>query len=576
MTSGFTLQLGLLVALCALTARPLGHYLVRVYAGEATGMQRLLGPLERAIYRTGRIDPQRDMSWGQYAWAFAVFHLGGIALAWVLLQLQPWLPFNAAHLPAQSWHLALNTAVSFVTNTNWQSYAGELSLSNAEQLVALTPQNFLSPAAGLALAVALARGLGRSEVRGLGNFWADLVRGTLYVMLPLSLVLALVLVSQGVVQTLAPQVTVPLLQATSDGQGHAIASQVVPLGPVASQVAIRQLGTNGGGFFNANSAHPFENPTALSNLLQMWAMVIVSIALCFAYGKWVGQPRQGRVLLAVMVALFALALAGLVAAESTNNPLLAGLGSNSAGFFEGKESRFGPGASALWATITTATSTGAVNAMHDSLSPLGGMVAMTLMQLGEVVFGGVGSGLAGMVVFAVVAVFMAGLMVGRTPEYLAKKIEVRDMQWATLAVVLPSLAVLAGTGVFVMADVGRAGMLEQGPHGLSEVLYAFSSAANNNGSAFAGLTVDNPPLNLALAAAMLVGRLGVGVAVLALAGSLVAKPKVAVTAGTLPTHGPLFAALLLAVVVLVGALTFLPVLALGPLAEQLAPLGGAL
>jgi K+-transporting ATPase ATPase A chain len=472
--------------------------------------------------------------------------------------------------------LAFNTAASFVTNTNWQSYSGETTLSYLTQMFGLTVQNFLSAATGMAVLAALARGFARHSARTIGNFWADLTRGTLYILLPLALLLALLLVSQGVVQTLHAAQAATLLQPTSDASGHQVVQQVLALGPAASQVAIKQLGTNGGGFFNVNSAHPFENPTPLSNFLEVLAILMIPAALCYTFGRMVGNTRQGWAILAAMMVIFVLLLGAASWAEQQGNPALARLGVDQAanplqpgGNMEGKEARFGIADSALWATATTAASSGSVNTMHDSLTPLGGMVAMGLMQLGEVVFGGVGSGLYGMLAFVIVAVFVAGLMVGRTPEYLGKKIETYEMKMAALIILIPPILVLTGTALAVAMPAGRAAIFNPGPHGFSEVLYAFSSAGNNNGSAFAGLNASTPFYNVALGIVMLLARYWLIIPVMAMAGSLVAKKRVPVSAGTLPTDRPLFVGWLIGVVVIVGALSFLPALALGPLVEQL-------
>ena len=489
--------------------------------------------------------------------------------------------FNPESLPAVSSDSSFNTAVSFVTNTNWQGYSGEATLSYLTQMLALTVQNFVSAAAGMAVLVALIRGFTRCTAETIGNFWVDLVRGILYILLPLSLVLSFVLVSQGVVQTLSPYCEVTLCEPTIDANGHPATAQRIAVGPAASQVAIKQLGTNGGGFFNANSAHPFENPTPLSNFLELLAILLIPAALCYTFGELVGDRRQGWAMLAAMGLLLAPLLVVATVSEQAGNPVLAQLGVNQSasadqpgGNMEGKETRFGIVNSTLWSGATTAASNGSVNAMHDSFTPLGGLVAMWLMQLGEVVFGGVGSGLYGMLVFALVTVFIAGLMVGRTPEYLGKKIGAFEMKMAVLVILLPCAMTLVGTAVSVLASSGRAAIFNPGPHGLSEVLYAFSSAANNNGSAFAGLSANTPYYNGLLALAMLIGRFWVMLPVLAIAGSLALKKSVPIGPGTLPTHTPLFILLLIAVVVIVGALSFFPALALGPIAEQLTLMAG--
>lgn len=576
MTSGAFVQFGIYLALLLLWVKPLGAYMARVYQGQRTLLGRVLGPLERLIYRAAGIHPEEEMGWKAYAGAVLLFSALGLLVVFAMQEIQPLLPLNPQHLGPVAPDSAFNTAVSFATNTNWQGYGGETTMSYLTQMLGLTVQNFVSAATGMAVLAALARGLARSGARTLGNFWVDLTRGSLYILLPLALVLALALISQGVVQTLAPYQAALLLDPTVDVQGQPVHQQLLALGPAASQVAIKQLGTNGGGFFSANSAHPFENPTPLSNLLELLAILLIPAALCYTFGRLVGDTRQGWALLAVMTVLFVVMAGVAVWAEQGGNPALAALGVDqrasvlqAGGNMEGKEVRFGPALSALWAVATTAASNGSVNSMHDSYTPLGGLVPLVLMQLGEVVFGGVGSGLYGMVAFVVIAVFVAGLMVGRTPEYLGKKLETHEMKMAALIVLIPVALALLGTAVAVVAPAGIAGIHNAGPHGFSEVLYAFSSAGNNNGSALAGLQANTPFYNIALALVMLAGRFGLLVPVLALAGALAAKKKVPPSGGTLPTHTPLFAAWLLAVVVIVGALSFLPALALGPIVEQL-------
>ena len=540
---------------------PLGRFMARVLEGERTWLHALLGPLERLMYRAAGVDPQAEMRWSSYAGALLVFNLAGLLVVYALQRAQEALLLNPDGLAAVTPDLALNTAISFASNTNWQAYSGETTLSYAVQMLGLTVQNFVSAATGIAVLVALIRGLTRRQNPGVGNFWADLTRSTLYILLPLSLVLAMVLVALGVVQTFDGAATV----ATLEG-----GTQTIALGPAASQVAIKQLGTNGGGFFGVNSAHPLENPTPISNFIECLAILLIPAGLCHTFGKLVKDARQGWALLAAMTVVFVGLLAVCVWAELAGNPVLTAMGVDAApGNLEGKEVRFGAASSALWATATTAASNGSVNAMHDSFTPLGGLVPMWLMQLGEVIFGGVGSGLYGMLVFAVIAVFIAGLMVGRTPEYLGKKIEAFEMKMAALVVLLPPIVVLLGTAVAVRADAGLAAIANPGAHGFSEVLYAYSSAGNNNGSAFGGLGVNTPFYNLTLGLAMLLARYGVIVPVLALAGSLAMKKQIPPGAGTLPTHTPLFIALLIGTVVLVGALTFVPALALGPVAEHL-------
>ena len=569
-------QGGLYVALLILLAWPLGSFMARLYEGTRTILDPVLGPFERLLYRLAGVKPEVEMTWTAYAGAMLVFNLLGLLAVYAIQRFQHVLPLNPQALGAVSPDLSFSTAVSFATNTNWQSYGGETTMSYLTQMLALTVQNFVSAATGMAVLVALIRGLARKRAETIGNFWIDMVRSTLYVLLPLSLVLAVFLVSQGVVQTFSPSQTVTLVESTRDADGKPVMEQTIAIGPAASQVAIKQLGTNGGGFFNVNSAHPLENPTALSNLAEVISILLIPAALCFTFGRMVGDQRQGVAVLAAMTA----ALAGFYVftawAEQSGNPIFPAIGADSAysanqpgGNMEGKEARFGIAQSSLWANATTAASNGSVNSMHDSFTPLGGMAPMVLMQLGEVIFGGVGSGLYGMLVFAIVTVFIAGLMVGRTPEYLGKKIEAFEVKMASLALLAPSVMVLLGTAIAVVTDAGRAGILNPGPHGFSEVLYAFSSAGNNNGSAFAGLSANTPFYNLLLGLAMLVGRYWIAIPVLALAGSFARKKVVAAGPGTFPTHTPLFVVLLLAMVILVGALTFLPALALGPIVEHL-------
>ena len=573
-------QLALYLIVLLVLVKPLGAYIAHVYAGTATRAQRLLGPLERLVYRAAGVRPTCEMEWKEYALALLLFNAAGFAAVYALLRLQGFLPLNPRHLGAVAPDLAFNTAVSFVTNTNWQAYAGETTLSPLMQMAALTVQNFVSAATGMAVLVSLVRGFARKSSGTIGNFWVDLTRGTLYILLPLALVLSLALVSQGVVQTLRPSARVALVQPLAGPGGAVIGDQTLALGPAASQVAIKQLGSNGGGFFNANAAHPFENSTPLAGFLEVLAILLIPAALCHAFGRMVRDPRQGWALLAAMTLLCVAALVPAAAFEARGNPRLAPLGVDQAagplqagGNMEGKEVRFGIAGSALWATATTAASNGSVNAMHDSFTPLGGLVPLVLMQLGEVVFGGVGSGLYGMLMLVVIAVFVAGLMVGRTPEYLGKKIEAYEMKMASLTILAPNAVLLLGAAVAVATAAGRAGVLNPGPHGFTEILYAFSSAANNNGSAFAGLNANTPFYNVALGTAMVVGRYWIIVPVLALAGSLARKKLVPPGAGTLETHTPLFVALLLGTVVLVGALTHLPGLALGPIVEHLMAVG---
>ena len=552
-------------------ALPLGRYAAAVLAGHRTWLSPVLLPLERACYRLGGVDPQHDMSWRSYASALLVFSALGFVLLYALLRLQGWLPLNSQGLPGVPAPLAFNTAVSFVTNTNWQAYGGETTLSQLSQMLGLTVQNFFSAAAGIAVLAALARGFARREAGGIGNFWVDLTRASVHLLLPLSLLLALALASQGVVQTLASQATAAPLDPSA---GTAV--QQIALGPAASQVAIKQLGTNGGGFFNVNSAHPLENPTAASNFLQMLAILLLPAALCIAFGRLVGRPRDALVLLAAMTLIYLAALAATLASEQAGTPALAAAGAeltasadSSGGNMQGKEVRFGIVNSALWATATTAASNGSVNSMHDAYTPLGGMLLLWLMQLGEVVYGGVGSGLYGMLMFAVIAVFVAGLMVGRTPEYLGKKLEGFEIKMAVLAVLVPALGVLVGVAIACLHPATGASLANPLPHGFSELLYAFSSAANNNGSAFAGFAADTVFFNTALGLAMLCGRFWPMLAVIAVAGALARKKGLPVSAGTLATDTPLFTGLLIGTVLVVGALAFLPALAAGPIIEQL-------
>ncbi len=571
MTPFGLIQIGLFLVVLLLLARPLGVYMARVYEGQIPRFVRWLRPVERLAYRVCGIDPNSEMDWRRYATSMLAFSLVSILAVYALQRLQGLLPLNPEGLPGVAPDSSFNTAVSFGTNTNWQGYGGETTMSYLTQMAALTVQNFVSAAAGMAVLVALVRGFARQSAGTVGNFWVDLTRGTLYILLPLSFVLALVLVSQGVVQTFAPYHEVTLVEPFTSDDGTAVSTQRIALGPAASQVAIKQLGTNGGGFFNANSAHPLENPTPLSNFLELLAILLIPAALCLAFGEMVGDRRQGWAVLAAMTIVFVTMLALAVVSEGRGNPVLAALGVDQAeaGTMEGKEVRFGSDLSALWAVATTAASNGSVNSMHDSFTPLGGLAAMWLMQLGEVIFGGVGSGLYGMLAFALVAVFLSGLMVGRTPEYLGKKVGAFEMKMASLVILLPCAMVLVGTAAAVLAPQGRATVANPGPHGFSEILYALSSASNNNGSAFAGLGANTPFYNCLLGLAMLVGRFGVMIPILAIAGSLAAKKTVPVGPGTLPTHTPLFVFLLVAVVVVVGALSFFPALALGPIAEHL-------
>jgi len=570
------LQLVVYLVVLVLLVKPLGWYMARVYQGRPCGLDRLLGWLERGLYWLAGTRPDAEMTWRQYALAMLLLNLVGLAAVYGLQRFQHLLPLNPEQLGAVTPDSSFNTAVSFATNTNWQGYGGETTMSYLTQMLGLTVQNFVSAAAGMATLVALIRGFTRKEASTIGNFWVDLTRSTLYILLPLSLVLAIVLVSQGVVQTFSPHVTATLIEPTTDSDGKPLTEQAIALGPAASQIAIKQLGTNGGGFFNVNSAHPLENPTPLSNFLELLAILLIPAALCYTFGEMVGDRRQGWALLAVMLVLFVPCLAVCYLSEQGGNPRLTAAGVDqtsgslqAGGNMEGKEVRFGIANSALWATATTAASNGSVNSMHDSFTPLGGFVPMWLMQLGEVIFGGVGSGLYGLLAFAIVAVFVAGLMVGRTPEYLGKKIEAYEMKMASLIILIPCAVVLIGTAVAVVTPEGKATILNPSAHGFSEVLYAFSSAGNNNGSAFAGLGANTPFYNTALGIAMFAARYWLAVPILAIAGSLARKRIVPASSGTLPTHTPLFVVLLASVVVIVGALTFLPALALGPIVEHL-------
>ena len=561
------MQLAAYMALLLLAAWPLARAMEAVLQGRFAPGRRIEAPL----YRLAGVDADREQGWLAYALGLLLFNGLGVLAVYALQRLQGVLPLNPQGMGAVSPDSAFNTAVSFVTNTNWQGYGGESTMSYLTQMLALTVQNFLSAATGIAVVVALVRGFSRHAMQAVGNVWVDLTRITLWILLPLSFVFALVLAAQGVVQNLSAYPSVQTVEAVAGQPGQTLA-----MGPVASQLAIKMIGTNGGGFFNANSAHPFENPTAVTNFLQMLSIFLIPAALCFVFGRIIGDLRQGWALLAAMTLVFVVAVVAATVAEQQGNPLLAALGADaqasatqSGGNMEGKEVRFGINASALFATITTAASCGAVNSMHDSYTPLGGAVPMVMIQLGEVIFGGVGSGLYGMLIFAIMAVFIAGLMIGRTPEYLGKKIEAHEMKMVSIAILATPLLVLCGTAIAVLSEAGRAGIANPGPHGFSEVLYAFSSAANNNGSAFAGLSANTPFYNVLLGLAMWFGRFAVIVPVLAIAGSLAAKKRIAVTEGTLPTHGPLFVVLLVGTVLLVGLLNYVPALALGPVVEHL-------
>ena len=600
MTNHAIVLLLLFLAVLLILAYPLGTYMAGSLEGNGRGAaawaRRILGPVEAGIYRVGGVRPTEEMGWLTYALAILLFSVLGAIAVYALQRLQGWLPLNPQGMAAVSADSSLNTAVAFVTNTDWQGYAGESTMSYLTQMLGLTVQNFLSAATGIVVVTALVRGIARHSVATIGNAWVDLTRATLYILLPISIVYGVFLVGQGVIQNFSSYRDVQTLEATQyqnprmdaagqavkDPQGNAVTdpattpTQTLPMGPVASQEAIKMLGTNGGGFFNANSAHPFENPTPLTGFVQMVSIFLIPAGLCFVFGHIVGDRRQGWAVFIAMALLFVVSVLIIVPAEQGGNPLLTSLGVDQAasslqagGNMEGKEVRFGIADSALFAAITTAASCGAVNGMHDSLMPLGGFITLWNMMLGEVVFGGVGSGLYGMLVFALLAVFIAGLMIGRTPEYLGKKIESFDMKMISIAILATPLFVLACTAIAVLSADGRAGIANPGPHGFSEILYAFTSAANNNGSAFAGISANTPFYNILTAVAMWFGRFAVIVPVLGIAGSLAAKKRLAATAGTMPTHGPLFVALLIGTVVLVGALNYVPALALGPVVEHL-------
>jgi K+-transporting ATPase ATPase A chain len=593
--AGVTLIVGFLLLVLA-CVKPVGLYMANVFEGRAGWPRRVLGPLERWIYRLCGVDPAVEMGWKQYAVGLILFNALGALAVYLLQRCQAWLPLNPQHFASLSPDSAFNTAVSFITNTNWQGYSGESAMSYLTQMGGLAVQNFLSAASGIVVAIALIRGLARHSAPAIGNLWADLTRATLYVLLPLALVLAVALASQGVIQNFSAYQDITTVEELSyqqpqtDGAGKQVLdaagkavletltthTQTLPMGPIASQESIKELGTNGGGFLNANSAHPYENPTALTNLLEMLAILVIPAGLTYTFGRMVGDTRQGWAVLAAMAILFVALLTVTVHSEQQGNPLIARLGVDQAagvaqpgGNMEGKESRFGIAASALFATVTTATSCGAVNGMHDSFTPLGGFVPLFQMQLGEVVFGGVGTGLYSMLIFAIVGVFIAGLMIGRTPEYLGKKIEAFEMKMSSIAILVMPFIVLTGTAVAVSIDAGRAAVANPGAHGFSEILYAFSSAGNNNGSAFAGISANTPFWNVALALTMWLGRFWPIVVVLAVAGSLAAKKRIPVSDGTMPTHGATFVILLIGTVLLVGALTFVPALALGPIVEHI-------
>jgi K+-transporting ATPase ATPase A chain len=594
MTAQAWFTIGLFVAVLIAAAYPLAIYVARI--AEASTIRGVIGTVERFLYRLAGVDPQKDMSWTQYAVALLLFNALGALVVFTVQRLQFWLPLNPQAFVNVSPDSSFNSAVSFVTNTNWQGYGGESTMSYFTQMVALAVQNFFSAATGIAVAFALIRGFARRSAQGIGNFWVDMTRSTIYVLLPLSTLLAIVFMGQGVIQNFDAYKDASTVESLTyanpkldaggtplkDAQGIPVTesvttqTQVLAMGPVASQEAIKMVGTNGGGFFNANSSHPFENPTPLSNFIQMIAMFLIPAALCFVFGRMVGDSRQGWAVLGAMTVIFVVMAVIATWAEQQGNPAIAALGVDqthsalqAGGNMEGKETRFGIVSSALFATITTAASCGAINAVHDSFTPLGGLVPMWLIELGEVVFGGVGSGLYGMLIFAIMAVFIAGLMIGRTPEYIGKKIESFQMKMTAIVILVTPFLVLVGSAIAVMSEQGRLGIFNPGAHGFSEILYALSSAANNNGSAFAGLSANTPFYNSLLAVVMWFGRFAFIVPVLAIAGSLAKKKRIEPTAGTLPTHGPLFVALLVGTVVLVGALTYVPALALGPVIEHL-------
>ena len=596
MTATSLLQLGVYLGVLLVLVKPLGWYMAQVFESQPAWLNTFGRPIENLIYRIARVKDSEEMRWTQYAAAVLLFNVLGFIAVYALQRLQGVLPLNPQGLGAVSPDSSFNTAISFATNTNWQGYGGESTMGYLTQMVGLAVQNFFSAATGIAVVIAMIRGFARHTAQSIGNFWVDLTRTTLYVLLPLSTILAVVLISQGMIQNFDAYQTVPLMESVSyeqpkvdesnnpilDVNGNrvneivTVKEQTLAMGPVASQIAIKELGTNGGGYFNTNSAHPYENPTPLTNFLEMLAILLIPAALTYTFGKMVGDTRQGWAVLAAMTAIFVALLVPCVIMEQQGNPALTPLGVDqqtsalqAGGNMEGKETRFGIANSALWATATTAASNGSVNSMHDSYIPLGGLVPMWLIQLGEVVFGGVGSGLYGMLVFAIIAVFVAGLMIGRTPEYLGKKIEAFEMKMASIVILIPPLLVLAGTAVAVLIGPGKTSIFNPGAHGFSEVLYAFSSAGNNNGSAFAGLSANTSFYNTALGLAMWFGRFWPLVAVLAIAGSLAAKKRAPPGVGTLPTHEPLFIAWLVGIVLMVGALTFLPALALGPIVEHL-------
>ncbi len=574
------IQASLFLLVLLLAVKPLGIYMARIYEGTPTGINIWFASIEKGIYRLCGVKPEVGMSWKTYAIAMLLFNILGLLAVYAIQRFQAVLPLNPMGMAGVAPDLAFNTATSFVTNTNWQSYGGESSLSYLTQMLGLTVQNFVSAATGMAILVALIRGFVQKQMNTIGNFWVDLVRSTLYILVPLSLVLALVLVSQGMPQTFDQSAQATLVQATKDSSGNAVTEQKIALGPVASQIAIKQLGTNGGGFFNANSAHPYENPTPLSNFLEVLAILLIPAALCYTFGFMVRDRRQGWAIIATMLIIFVPALFATIHIEQKGNPVFNQLGVDqsatslqSGGNMEGKEARLGAVNSAIWAVATTSASNGSVNSMHDSLMPLGGLIPMWLMQLGEVIFGGVGCGLYGMIAFIIIAVFIAGLMIGRTPEYLGKKIEAKEMKMASIMALVPHIFILIPTAIALTTVAGKAAIFNPGPHGFSEILYAFSSAANNNGSAFGGISVNTLFYNIALGLAMFFSRFWLAIPILAIAGSLSAKKIVPTTQGTLPTHTPLFIFFVAMVILIIGALTFFPALALGPIVEHLTMVG---
>lgn len=560
MQSHHYIQFGLYLLLIIAVTPPLGRYMARVFQGERFFIHKILGWLERLTYSASGVSPQIEMTWGQYAGAFLIFHIVGIFFLMLIQMTQAWLPLNPQNLPNVGWHLSFNTAVSFITNTNWQSYAGESTMSYFTQMTGLAVQNFLSAACGIAVAIAFTRGIARRNSNSIGNFWVDITRATVYILMPISVLYALFLVGEGVVQTFAPYVQAKTLEG---------ANQVIALGPVASQVAIKMFGTNGGGFFNANAAHPFENPTGLSNFIQMFSIFSIGAALTYTYGIMTNSKKHGWIIFVTMLSLFVVLTVASLASEYAVNPVFA-----QSALMEGKETRFGVFNSVLFSTITTSASCGAVNAMHASLSPLSGGVAMVNMMLGEIIFGGVGAGLYGMLLFVILTVFIAGLMVGRTPEYMGKKIEAKEMTMVIVAVLAPCAAILIGTGIAAVNAGALSSLSAKGPHGFSEILYAFTSAAANNGSAFAGLNANTVFYNLMLAIAMLIGRFAIIVPIFAVAGSLARKKYSPPSSGTFETDTAIFAILLVGVILIVGALTFVPALSLGPVVEHLLMLKG--